>query len=805
MSLPFKSMLVMLTVLASLAWGQSTANQPHIGYLYPAGGQAGTVLQITVGGQSLRGAHDVYVSGEGVQATVVEYFRPPRNLQKEQRDAIREALKAMRDRRLAERPAPRGRRSSSSARRAGRRPRQAQTAEETEIDLSKLPNHPLLRDFEAKTLRELAHVKEMLFFPRAKRQTNRQLAEMVLLEVTIDPNAPSGDREVRLATAAGLTNPVVFQVANLPEIRELEPNNQQAYPPLPEIPDRTVLLGDKPLALPITLNGQIMPGDVDRFRFRARQGQRLVLEVQARHLIPYLADAVPGWFQATLALYDARGKEVAYADDYRHHPDPTLFYEIPADGEYELEIRDSLYRGREDFVYRVAVSDRPFITQMFPLGVTAGAETQATVSGWNLPETPLTLSAPPDGAAISQTAYAEARRRSNSVPYAVDALPDCLEVETNDTLEAAQSIDLPMIVNGRIDDEKDVDVFRIRGRAGSRLVAEVMSRRLNSPLDSLLRITDASGNVLAWNDDYVQQKEHLYQDLLGLSTHHADSYLMAELPHNGTFYVRLSDALRHGGPQYGYRLRLSSPGPDFALRVTPSSLQMRAGGIVPLCIHVLRRDGFEGAVDLVLKNAPPGFSLAGARVPPESDRVHMTLRAPGKIDRGPVVLELEGQARIAGRTIRHRAVPADDVMQAFLYRHLVPAQNLLISVQKGRSGLPPTNVAADGPIRIPVGGSASVLIKMPTRPILEEIRLELRESPAGLTLDQVAIVPQGLSLQLKMDRGGSFKGLRDNIIVEAFREYIPKDKDGIPLNRKRRYSLGVLPAIPIEIVASSSP
>jgi hypothetical protein len=65
-----------------------------------------------------------------------------------------------------------------------------------------------------------------------------------------------------------------------------------------------------------------------------------------------------------LALYDANGKEVAYDDDYRFKPDPTIFYEVPKDGEYVLAIYDSIYRGREDFVYRITagecVPDEPF-------------------------------------------------------------------------------------------------------------------------------------------------------------------------------------------------------------------------------------------------------------------------------------------------------------------------------------------------------------------------------------------------------------------------------------------------------------
>ncbi|UCD50408.1 MAG: PPC domain-containing protein [Phycisphaerales bacterium] len=792
--------LVVLVLCTATVWGQST-NEPHIGYLYPAGGQAGTTVQIVAGGQFLRSALHVYVSGDGVHAKVVEYIKPLRNLQKEQREFLQGRLKELRDQRLAALPQPRGRRARAASRNATDRPGPEKAEEVPEIKEVELPDHPLLRDLESKSLRELAHVKEMIFFSRTKLQPNRQLAEMVLIEVTIDADAAPGNRELRIKAAAGLSNPIVFQVEQLPEVRELEPNDGQAYPDLPGVPAEAAAALAQPVALPVVLNGRIMPGDVDRFRFRARQGQQLAMEVQARGLIPYLADAVPGWFQATLALYDARGNEVAYADDYRFNPDPVLFYEIPADGEYELEIHDSIYRGREDFVYSIVVSARPFITQMFPLGGRAGADTVATIGGWNLPETSLTLNTAPASEGIAHAAYTKGRRRSNSVPYAVDTLPEIDEAESNDTPKRAQKIDLPVIVNGRIAAGGDVDVFRVRGRAGARVVAEVTARRLNSPLDSLLRLTDDSGNVLAWNDDYVEEEGYLHKDRLGLVTHHADSYLSAELPRDGTYYVRLSDALSHGGQAYGYRLRISAPRPDFALRVTPSSVQVKMDGTVPFCVHALRQDGFAGAIDVTLKDPPTGFSLGGGRIPAGSDRICMTLKAPAKALDRAVAVHLEGRAVIEGQTVSRVAVAADDVMQAFLYRHLVPAQEFMVLMRHSRSGMPPAEVAADGPVRIPAGGSARVLVKMPRRRILEEMRPELKDPPAGMILDKVAVVPQGLELTLKVGTEVLRERRTDNLIVEVAREYTPKEKDGTPSKKKRRYSLGVLPAIPVEIVS----
>jgi hypothetical protein len=77
------------------------------------------------------------------------------------------------------------------------------------------------------------------------------------------------------------------------------------------------------IKIPCTVNGQISSGSVDRFRFVARRGQRLVVTVNARTLVPYMADAVPGWFQPVLILCDAQGKELAYNDDYRFQPNPS--------------------------------------------------------------------------------------------------------------------------------------------------------------------------------------------------------------------------------------------------------------------------------------------------------------------------------------------------------------------------------------------------------------------------------------------------------------------------------------------------
>lgn len=810
MSTSWRLIPAVITVWAATAWGQSSQKEPHIGYVYPSGGQRGKVILITVGGQNLRGVTDVYVSGTGVKGTVVQYCRPLFNLKQEQREALQRTMRELFQKRIAELPAggydftPLGRefgitrpnaagpadagRKDAPARtslpKKGRASPQAQPvkpAKAAETQPAELPEHPLVYELDKKSLRELLHIRRELLNLR-NRQPNAQIAESVLIRIVIEPNARPGDREIRLGTPLGLTNPMCFQVDQLAEISELEPNDPHTPSLLPDEP---------PAGLPLMINGQIKPGDVDRFRFRAQRSQKLVIETWARHLVPYLADAVPGWFQATLALYDAKGKEVAFADDYRFDPDPVLLYEVPEDGVYTVEIRDSVYRGREDFVYRIAVAERPFITQVFPLGGRIGTRTAALIDGWNLPARQLFLATAGDTDGIRQTALRRKDRVSNEISYAVDTLPESAETEPNDTPQKAQQIELPRMINGTIHRPGDVDVFQFTGKAGSEIVAEVCARRLGSPLDSLLRLTDASGRVLEWNDDHEDKES-------GLLTHQADSYLRTRLPEDGVYHVHLADSQRHGGKPYAYRLRVGGPRPDFALRLTPSSINMRAGGAALVTVHAVRKDGFDGQVEVVLKDAPAGFALSGARVPPGRDQVRMTLTTPQTPLDKPTALQLEGRAQIAGRTVNRPVVPAEDMMQAFSYRHLTPSQELMVATLGGKRGGPPIEVVGEGPVRIPAGGTAEVQIKTPAYRMLRQVKLELREPPNGVTLQDVTAAPTGLTLVLKADSSAVQVGAADNLIVEAFTEAPARGQnpDG---QKKSRASLGVLPAIPVEI------
>jgi hypothetical protein len=624
----------------AIAAGARNRRGPAIGYVYPAGGRQGTTFEVALAGRFLDKVSDVVISGQGVQATLVEHVKP---LNGKQINLLRDRLKVLQ----AKMKPPKQDKGKGKGKEDTTSKEDTAGEPEVEIDLETME-------------KEMAEIKEKLANPKNRNRKNPHLSEDIILKVKLAADAEPGEREVRLKTATGLSNPVTFHVGQLPEYAEKEQKNKAE--------DAKVLS-----ELPIVINGQIMPGDVDRFRLKLSKGTRLVMAASARELTPYLADAVPGWFQATLALYDASGDEVAYADDYRFHPDPVLFYKIPSDGEYVLEIKDAIYRGREDFVYRITVGEMPFVTSIFPLGGKAGTDTTVQMKGWNLPTNELKLDANDKEQGIVPVSLHRDELVSNCMPFAVDTLPEYIEKEANNNHSDAQKITLPVIVNGRIDKPGDWDVFGFKGNAGDKIVAEVHARRLNSPLDSILKLTNANGQKLIFNDDHEDKGA-------GLTTHHADSLLSTTLPTDGFYYMHIGDTQTKGGDAYGYRLRISPPRPDFELRIVPSSINARAGATVPITVYALRKDGFTGNIAVALKDAPKGFTLNGRRVPAGKDQMRLTLKVPPGPIKKTMSLSLEGRAEIQGRQVVRQAVPADDMMQAFIYRHLVCADDLKVAV-----------------------------------------------------------------------------------------------------------------------------
>lgn len=121
---------------------------------------------------------------------------------------------------------------------------------------------------------------------------------------------------------------------------------------------------------------------------------------------------------------------------------------------------------------------------------------------------------------------------SNIQLFSIGEFPELQEEETkpnsNDSIEAAQSLPASAItVTGSLRGAER-DFFRIQGKAGERRVIELEGRRIGSAIDPVLRVFDQSGKQLAKSED---------APMLGL-----DARVDLKLPKDGYYYVEVHDA-----------------------------------------------------------------------------------------------------------------------------------------------------------------------------------------------------------------------------------------------------------------------
>lgn len=97
-----------------------------------------------------------------------------------------------------------------------------------------------------------------------------------------------------------------------------------------------------------------------------------------------------------------------------------------------------------------------------------------------------------------------------------------------------------------------------------------------------------------------------------------DSRIFFDPPADGEYAVRIGDARNQGGPEFGYRLTVRPPRPDFTVSFSPTAPSVWKGGAVPMTVTVNRIDGFDGPVQVKLENLPPGFEAPATFI--ESDQ-----------------------------------------------------------------------------------------------------------------------------------------------------------------------------------------
>jgi hypothetical protein len=446
-------------------------------------------------------------------------------------------------------------------------------------------------------------------------------------KITATGDVPTGTYDVRLVGRFGVSNSKLLTVQRgLAEVLETEPNNEVTQ--------------SQQVQINSVVNGTSDGENVDRFRFTAKAGQRVVLDVDAQKLDSML--------DAQLILLNDAGKQLASSGDY-HGRDPLIDFVVPADGDYVAVLHDLSYRG--GYPYRLAVTDRPHVENVFPRAVQRGQATEVTVLGCNLGSGPVPL--PTTDAPALETAkatisadVAPGSYRFLEHPTDHSVLPTAatfrlsgmqvrptlpggesltpvtmlvvdsavtLDAEPN-TKEAPQPISLPAVVSGRLDSRGDADWFEFTATENGTVAIEVYAERLAAQADPYFVVVDEQGNRVNEYDDYGHR-------INAFDGHLRDPVGNVNLQKDKKYRVLVQDRYQRGGPRFQYVLTIRKAEPEAFVGVihrenpTPAGLNVWRGGAAYLDVVIHQRDGASSPVTLTAENLPPGTHALPTTIP----------------------------------------------------------------------------------------------------------------------------------------------------------------------------------------------
>jgi Bacterial pre-peptidase C-terminal domain len=484
----------------------------------------------------------------------------------------------------------------------------------------------------------------------------------VKLKISIGPRVPTGLHDYRLRTTHG-TFVGVFHVASLPAIGERESNNDTSQA--------------QNIALPAIIHGIVTARDYDLFRFHARQGETLVFDVLARR--------AGSGLDATLAVLDERGNELDFNDDFYIHKDPHLAFTAPRSGDYFVRVSGSEEGGSPSSPYRLIAGAVPHMLRALPAGARRGSSTELNIAGLNLDRVDRLVL----GDGLGEGKVVHARQNSLAVrlevpasvapgPHALRAFaggveaPLPLTVLVSDFEEALalparsraqpQPVRIPAAVSGVLEQRRTAHFYTFEVKSGDRLVFEVDAMKLGYLVDPVVGIYTLNGELLASDDDRLQQN--------GDEPPNLDPYLVYQFDKAGQYLAMIRDLAQRGDQNYLYRLAIYPAKPDFDVRALTPAITLYRGQTVLLPVRVRRHGGWETPVDVWLENLPPGVTTDKRVAEPkptivkdncaldrrlDGTNVDLPLHVSASASPGSYSLRVRARGEYSGRAVEHSA------------------------------------------------------------------------------------------------------------------------------------------------------
>jgi hypothetical protein len=447
----------------------------------------------------------------------------------------------------------------------------------------------------------------------------------LVLKVTAAADAALTPRELRVVAPGGVSNPLNLNVGQWPEVAKAASN--------------TSIQEAQSVELPAAISGAIQASaQTNYYRFRSTKGQELVFEVDAARRGSAL--------DSSLTVTDLEGREVARSEDAARI-DSLLFFTATNDADYVLQLRDYRYRGGNEYFYRLYAGPIPYVESIFPFGAQRGKTVDVSLNGHNLDGTrKMTLNIDANAPRGRQEIRAKTPRGySNPIAFAVSDVAEVVETEPNDALTNAQSVAVPLVINGRVGKPKDIDRFKLKTAADQKLVCQVAANPFGSKLDAMLMLSDVDGNVLQQNDD----------------ADGPDARIEFDAKKDTEYIVSIRDLTDRGGEAFGYRLSIGPPSdgaaPSFVARFLPDTPRVNREGTTTLRCEVTRNGGFEGPVRFALADLPNGVFAESILMPNSPASGIMVLSAAKDAPLGAFPIRLTASGVINGKTVTANAEP----------------------------------------------------------------------------------------------------------------------------------------------------
>jgi hypothetical protein len=575
----------------------------------------------------------------------------------------------------------------------------------------------------------------------------------VRARVTAAADAEVGTRDFRLVTPRG-SYAGVFDIGSLEEIREAEPNDDPRKP--------------QKITLPAVVNGVIENEDWDHFQFHVEAGERVAFEVMATRNGSRL--------DADLAILDAKGRELAWNDDYYIFGDPRLEYQFKAGGDYVARVGSLAGGPMSD--YRLIAGRVPYLARTMPAGLQRGRTTEVTVHGNGLGQTTAVwlgdricrgtiLSKSDDAARVSFSVPVAAPlglQRLHLVAAGIEApVPATVMVGEAEEVTVSGSpnspaqalpVRAPVVVDAAITEPRGSQYFSFHAEAGQRFEFRVDSMLLGYPLDPVITLMGSSGKRLAAADDPgIDERTDEYQ---------LDPRLAYQFREAGTYLAAVRDAMYRGDPAFVYRLSILPEATDFRVEVREPVKTAYIGQKTEMLLRVRRFGGWDSAVEIEAEGLPQGVAVEKQVVPPKDSVVkdtcgvervvdgtivHLPVRADGAKP-GLYHFMVTGRGTWNGRVVEHTARVDYERYAAGYFYGPMQEQQIDLTV----TPLPKAVLTTPETVELEPGGSAPVRISVARYldATNRELIIRAKSLPAGIHLGAARVAPGTKQVTLEL-------------------------------------------------------